>query len=92
MLVTKGRQQRPALVIVHGGGWNAGAKTDPVYPKIMVDYALKGYVTLNVNYRLTGEAPFPACIKDVLVLFSYLFWSASKTNSFESLDNLRGSR
>ena len=32
---------------------------------MMTDYAEKGYVTINVEYRLTGEAPFPACIEDV---------------------------
>lgn len=56
---------RPAIVIVHGGGWSAGSKSDAVYQKLMLEYALKGYVTMNVNYRLTGEAPFPACIEDV---------------------------
>ncbi len=56
---------RPALVIVHGGGWAGGAKTVDVYQKMMMDYARKGYVTINVEYRLTGEAPFPACIEDV---------------------------
>lgn len=56
---------RPALVIVHGGGWRAGEKEVDVYQKMMTDYAKKGYVTINVEYRLTGEAPFPACIEDV---------------------------
>lgn len=56
---------RPALVIVHGGGWRAGSKEVDVYQKMMTDYAEKGYVTINVEYRLTGEAPFPACIEDV---------------------------
>ncbi len=56
---------RPALVIVHGGGWRAGSKEVDVYQKMMTDYAKKGYVTINVEYRLTGEAPFPACIEDV---------------------------
>ncbi|APZ93373.1 alpha/beta fold hydrolase [Fuerstiella marisgermanici] len=56
---------RPALVIVHGGGWRGGSKSVDVYQKMMTDYAAKGYVTINVEYRLTGEAPFPACIEDV---------------------------
>lgn len=60
-----GPKVRPALVIVHGGGWAAGSKSVDVYQKMMVDYAQKGYVTINVEYRLTGEAPFPACIEDV---------------------------
>lgn len=60
-----GAEIRPALVIVHGGGWRAGSKSVDVYQKMMVDYAQKGYVTINVEYRLTGEAEFPACIEDV---------------------------
>ncbi|MGC9472348.1 MAG: alpha/beta fold hydrolase [Bacteroidales bacterium] len=60
-----GSELRPALVIVHGGGWAAGSKSVDVYQKMMLDYARKGYVTINVEYRLTGEAPFPACIEDV---------------------------
>lgn len=60
-----GSEIRPALVIVHGGGWASGSKSVDVFQKMMVDYAQKGYVTINVEYRLTGEAPFPACIEDV---------------------------
>ena len=56
---------RPALVIIHGGGWRGGSKSVDVYQRMMTDYAEKGYVTINVEYRLTGEAPFPACIEDV---------------------------
>lgn len=56
---------RPALVIVHGGGWRGGSRTVDVFQKMMTDYARKGYVTVNIDYRLTGEAPFPACIEDV---------------------------
>lgn len=56
---------RPAIVIVHGGGWSAGDKRDAVYTNLLVDYAMKGYVTFSVNYRLTQEAPMPACIEDV---------------------------
>ncbi|WP_426059262.1 alpha/beta hydrolase fold domain-containing protein [Hymenobacter sp. B1770] len=73
-----GRQLRPALVIVHGGGWSGGSKSDAVYQKMMMDYALKGYVTINVNYRLTGEAPFPACIEDVKTAVRWLRAHAAK--------------
>ncbi len=60
-----GDEKHPALVIVHGGGWRAGTKHDRPYRTLLLDYALKGYVTVSVEYRLTGEAPFPACIEDV---------------------------
>jgi len=60
-----GEEIRPALVIIHGGGWNAGDKRDRPYRSMLLDYALKGYVVISVNYRLTREAPLPACIEDV---------------------------
>lgn len=56
---------RPAILIIHGGGWSAGSKNDMVYRTLMVDYALKGYVVANMNYRLVQEVPMPACIEDV---------------------------
>lgn len=63
---------RPAIVIVHGGGWAGGSKTVDVYRGLMMDYTLQGYVTLNVEYRLTGEAGFPACIEDVKCAIRWL--------------------
>ncbi len=59
------RRNRPAILIIHGGGWSAGSKNDAVYRTLMVDYAMKGYVVANMNYRLVQEAPMPACIEDV---------------------------
>lgn len=59
------QQNRPAILIIHGGGWSAGSKDDLVYRSLMVDYAMKGYVVCNMNYRLIQEAPAPACIEDV---------------------------
>ena len=59
------QQDRPAILIIHGGGWNAGSKNDKVYSELMTYYAKKGYVVANMNYRLTQEAPLPACIEDV---------------------------
>lgn len=60
-----GAALRPAIVIVHGGGWRAGSKQDAVYRGLLLDYANQGYVTVSVEYRLVGEAPFPAAIADV---------------------------
>lgn len=59
------KTNRAAILIIHGGGWSAGSKSDQVYRSLMVDYALKGYVVCNMNYRLVQEAPMPSCIEDV---------------------------
>jgi acetyl esterase/lipase len=56
---------RPAIVLVHGGGWRAGWKQDRVFRSLLLDYANQGYVTLSVEYRLHDEAPFPASVADV---------------------------
>lgn len=67
-----GSELRPALVIVHGGGWRGGSKSVDVYQKMMVDYAQQGYVAININYRLLDEAEFPACIEDVKTAVRWL--------------------
>ncbi|MDF1810873.1 MAG: alpha/beta hydrolase fold domain-containing protein [Verrucomicrobiales bacterium] len=61
----KAKEPRPGLVFVHGGGWRNGDKRAGTFFNGAVEYAQKGYVCITVNYRLTGEAPFPACIEDV---------------------------
>ena len=32
---------------------------------MLIEYALKGYVTLSIDYRLHGDSPFPASMEDV---------------------------
>lgn len=56
---------RPALVIIHGGGWSMGSKNVDVYRGLMIDYALQGYLVINVEYRLQQEGGFQGCIEDV---------------------------
>lgn len=53
-------EKSPCAIWIHGGGWYSGSKRSPsILP--LVD---KGYVVVSINYRLTGEAPFPAQIYD----------------------------
>jgi acetyl esterase/lipase len=52
-----------AVLIVHGGGWSRGSK-DMLVPAATL-LAEQGFVVMAQEYRLTGEAPFPANIHDV---------------------------
>ncbi|MBP90952.1 MAG: hypothetical protein CMJ64_30295 [Planctomycetaceae bacterium] len=52
----------PAIVVVHGGGWLNGDKTK--FRALAVELASRGYVTAAIEYRLGGEAKFPAGIQD----------------------------
>ena len=72
------QKERPAILIIHGGGWSAGSKNDMVYRTLMVDYAMKGYVVCNMNYRLTQEAEPPACFEDVRCAIRWMKANAQK--------------
>lgn len=63
---------RPGLVVVHGGGWRSGDKQRGQWSRIPARYAQEGYVAISVNYRLTGEAPWPAQIEDVKAAVRWL--------------------
>ena len=60
-----GSGRRPAIVFVHGGGWRNGDERRAQWWRMPAEYARDGYVAVSVNYRLAGEAPFPAQIEDV---------------------------
>lgn len=69
---------RPAIVVVHGGGWRGGDKQRGQWARIPAQYASDGYVAISVNYRLTGEAPWPAQIEDVKAAVRWLRAHAEK--------------
>ena len=53
----------PCVVIVHGGAWRSGDKSQLRGYGILLGRA--GYVCIAPEYRLVGEAPWPAQIQDV---------------------------
>jgi acetyl esterase/lipase len=55
---------RPGVVFIHGGGWRSGDKGGKQWRSMPLTYASKGYVCISINYRLSGDAPFPASIED----------------------------
>lgn len=50
----------PVVIWVHGGAWRNGSKS----PCPAVFLATQGYAVASVEYRLSGEARWPACILD----------------------------
>lgn len=58
------RADRPAILFLHGGGWSAGDKASEVAVKFGQDFAARGYVFASINYRLSGQAIWPAAIQD----------------------------
>ena len=62
--------QRPAIVLVHGGGWRAGYRENMM--PLAHQLALRGYVTATISYRLSPEAEYPAAIHDVKAAVRWL--------------------
>jgi acetyl esterase/lipase len=52
----------PVIMYVHGGGWKMGDKRRQV--ALHYDFVRRGYASVSVNYRLTDEGTFPACVVD----------------------------
>jgi len=53
----------PVVLYVHGGGFRLLSKD--THWMMAVTFARRGYLVLNVNYRLAQTAPFPAAHEDV---------------------------
>jgi acetyl esterase/lipase len=54
----------PVLLRIHGGGFEMGDKRDVNLPPFLRGVE-RGYAIVSVNYRLSGEAVFPAAVRDV---------------------------
>ena len=56
----------PAVIVVHGGGWAGGNKAmeGEVQP-ILGPLTQGGFAWFSVDYRLSRQAHYPACIEDV---------------------------
>lgn len=59
---------RPGLVLVHGGGWQYGDRS--LLAPLAQALAMRGYVAVSIDYRLSGVAPFPAPVQDVYAALS----------------------
>src|SRR6202042_3716573 len=61
----------PLIVFMHGGGWLRGDRSmvSPSFaawrPGPLARLAAEGFAVASVDYRLSGEARFPAQLEDV---------------------------
>ncbi len=61
--------QLPLVVWIHGGGWLNGSKDNPRQVLGLIE---RGYVVASINYRLSGDAIFPAQIHDCKAAIRWL--------------------
>ena len=66
----------PAVVVIHGGGWSSGDREQ--VEGIARRVAKRGYVTMNITYRLVPASIFPAAVIDVQQAVRWLRSSAAQ--------------
>lgn len=72
--------QHPLSVIVwlHGGAWLMGDRTGA--PKLERHFAREGFAMVSIDYRLSGEAVFPAPLHDVRAAIRWVRTHAAEYN------------
>ncbi|MFA7250470.1 MAG: alpha/beta hydrolase [Dehalococcoidia bacterium] len=61
---------RPAAILFHGGGWQRGSRG--TLRERAVELAAYGVIVVAAEYRLTGEAPWPAHIHDAKAVLRWV--------------------
>jgi acetyl esterase/lipase len=69
----------PVIISIHGGAFKFGDKADGQLTP-MLEGLKHGYAVVGVNYRLSGEALYPAQINDIKAAIRFLRANASEYN------------
>ncbi len=70
-------KRTPLVIWVHGGGWRGGSKKGAGPALALLP---RGYAVASIEYRLSGEAIFPAAIEDCKGAVSFLRLHAKEYN------------
>lgn len=60
----------PAIVVVHGGGWQNGSPNDNT--EFSQHVAAQGYSVVSIDYRRAPQHRFPAQLEDVRTAIAYI--------------------
>ena len=60
-------QLRPAVVLIHGGGFRRGSRRGSLMVSIAKGLAERGIVAVSIDYRLTPQSPVPSARVDPVV-------------------------
>jgi acetyl esterase len=78
VIVPKGAGPHPVMLYIHGGGWIMGSPK--THDKLAKQCAAEGYLTINLDYRLAPENPFPAGLDDCVFAAKWINSNAKKWN------------
>lgn len=71
----------PAILVIHGGGFNDGDKARPREMNIATNLVLQGYVCMSINYKLrrkAGDVTWPQSVYDAKAAVRWLCKNAEQ--------------
>ncbi len=68
----------PVVMVIHGGGWVAGAKEEGAL--VALPYMQMGFAVVNVEYRLAKISLAPAAVEDCLCALRWIGRNAKQYN------------
>src|SRR5687768_12049953 len=71
----RSQEKQPAIVIIHGGGWRSGNRTQ--HHPLAQHLVARGYVCFTPEYRLSTEALYPAAVYDLKKALRWVVQNAS---------------
>ena len=74
----KTKKKNPAIIIIFGGGWRSGNRTQH-YP-LAQKLASLGFICFTPEYRLSTEALYPAAVYDLKAALRWVKINGSKYN------------
>jgi acetyl esterase/lipase len=72
----------PAVVYLHGGGWRRGSRRTTIPAVLCSTLASRGFAVAAADYRLSGEARFPAQLDDVRAAVAWVQSEVDCTRTF----------
>jgi len=74
LYLPEGKSNFPALMFIHGGGWDQGDKrvTSDPYGDLGRRFAKKGVGVVTIDYRLAPQFKYPTQIQDVAKAFAWI--------------------
>jgi acetyl esterase/lipase len=76
LIAPEGSGPHPLVAYLHGGGWVAGDKAS--YTRICREFAGRGYLTANVNYRLAPRHAHPTQLRDAAAAIRWIHGRAAR--------------
>lgn len=72
------KENYPGVILIHGGGWRSGNKSQT--NAMAIALANAGYVSVCVEYRLSLEAKYPEAVYDIKAAIRWMRASSKKFN------------